>query len=185
MTSSADSSLRARMIARLAARGTSTVPGIDGQFLAARRALGEDPDAYFALELSDGEWVLEWTRDRQALGRLPRAGLERYAEAVLAAKSNALNDALEGPLTLLAASELLDLPVDLVAAAVRDGSQRKRRRRDDGFVRRPIGLGQRQRRRYLVPARSDAGARLVGSAAEGISGLWKSPFRRAAPARPV
>lgn len=110
------------MIARLAARGTSTVPGIDGQFLAARRALGQDPDTFFTLELSDGEWVLEWTRDRQALGRLPRAGLERYAEAVLAAKSNALNDALDGPLTLLAASELLDLPVDLVAAAVRDGS---------------------------------------------------------------
>ena len=122
MTSSADSSLRAMMIARLAARGPSALPGIDGQFLAARRALGEDPDTFFTLELSDGEWVLEWTRDRGALARLPRAGLERYAEAVLAAKSNALNEALAGPLTLLAASELLDLPVDLVAAAVRDGS---------------------------------------------------------------
>jgi hypothetical protein len=110
------------MIARLAARGPGTLAGIDGQFLAARRALGEDPDAYFTLELSDGEWVLEWIRDRRALGRLPRAGLERYAEAVLAAKSKALNDALEGPLTMLSASELLDLPVDLVAAAVRDGS---------------------------------------------------------------
>lgn len=115
-----ESSLRGRMIARLAARGPSALPGIDGQFLAARRALGEDPDTYFVLELSDGEWVLEWTRDRQELGRLARAGLERYAEAVLAAKSDALSDALARPLTLLAASELLDLPVDLVAAAVRD-----------------------------------------------------------------
>lgn len=122
MTASTNATLRERMISRLAARGPSAPPGVDGQHLAARRALGDDPDTYFTLELSDGEWVLEWTRDRQALGRLPRAGLERYAEAVLAAKSQALNDALDAPLTLLAASELLDLPVDLVAAAVRDGS---------------------------------------------------------------
>lgn len=122
MTLSTDATLRERMIARLAGRGPDAPPGIDGQFLAARRALGEDPDAYFALELSDGEWVLEWTRDRDGLGRLARAGLERYAEAVLAAKTEALNQALSEPLTLLAAADLLDLPVDLVAAAARDGS---------------------------------------------------------------
>ena len=129
-----DSSLRARMIARLAARGPDAPPGIDGQFLAARRALGEDPDTYFALELSDGEWVLEWTRDRESLGRLSRAGLERYAEAVLAAKSEALSDALAGPLTLLAASELLDVPVDLVGAAVSDGSLPASASEDSGMT---------------------------------------------------
>lgn len=122
MCAATNATLRERMIARLAARGPGAPPGIDGQFLAARRVIGDDPDSYFTLELSDGEWVLEWTRDHRALGRLPRAGLERYAEAVLAAKAKALSDALDGPLTLLAASELLDLPVDLVAAAVRDGS---------------------------------------------------------------
>ena len=122
MTASTDTTLRDRMIARLAARGPSAPPGVDGQYLAARRALDDDPDSYFTLELSDGEWVLEWTRDRATLGRLPRAGLERYTEAVLAAKSKALNDALNGPLTLLAASELLDVPVDLVSAAVRNGA---------------------------------------------------------------
>lgn len=134
MTASSDATLRQRMISRLAARGPSAPPGVDGQYLAARRALDDDPDTYFTLELSDGEWVLEWTRDRQALGRLPRAGLERYAEAVLAAESEALNDALDSPLTLLAASDLLDLPVDLVAAAVRDGSLPARASEDAGMT---------------------------------------------------
>lgn len=134
MAASTDATLRELMISRLAARGPSTLPGVDGQFLAARRALGEDPDTYFTLELSDGEWVLEWTRDRQSLGRLPRAGLERYADAVLAAKSEALSNALEVPLTLLAAAELLDLPVDLVAAAVRDGSLSARASEDAGMT---------------------------------------------------
>ncbi len=122
MAAQVEGTLRQRMIARLADRGASELPGLDGQFLAARRSLDDDPDSYFTLELSDGEWVLEWTRDRGQLGRRQRAGLERYADAVLAAKVGALRDALQGPLTLLAASELLDLPVDLVAAAVANGS---------------------------------------------------------------
>ena len=122
MKNPTDATLRERMIARLAERGPAEMPGLDGQFLAARRVLGEDPDSYFALELSDGEWVLEWVRDRDTLARLARAGLERYAEAALAARSRALAEALNDPLPLLAASELLDLPVDIVAAAVRSGT---------------------------------------------------------------
>ena len=122
MATQVDNTLRQRMIDRLAARGERELPGLDGQFLAARRALDDDPDSYFTLELSDGEWVLEWTRARDQLGRLQRAGLERYAETVLATNSKALQDALQGPLSLLAAADLLDVPVDLIAAAVGDGS---------------------------------------------------------------
>ena len=124
MGSNPPTNLRERMIARLAALVAAPLPGLDGQFLAARRALRHDPDDLFRLELSDGQWVLEWNQPPADLDRMARAALERYAEAALVARQASLQGRLGRPLGLSIAAQLLACPVDTVAGAIASGQLR-------------------------------------------------------------
>lgn len=124
MGSNPPTNLRERMIARLAELVAGPLPGLDGQFLAARRALGHDPDDLFRLELSDGQWVLEWSQPPADPGRAARAALERYAEATLIARQASLLGRLGRPMGLGIAAQLLDCPVDTVAGAIASGQLR-------------------------------------------------------------